>query len=289
MDWTVLVLISAIFLGLKYVTIKKVLFEFKPLPILFLMTAASTIFTLIVFQDINFVLDTKLYGLILLKSLSITISWYFLYQAYKNLEISTVAPLKNLSPMVLVVLSFLFLGEQITLVNHLGIVVLVLSAYALELKGLSNFLDPFKFMKSKFFLYVIIAIITTSFSAILDKIILQDTNYSSVMFFFFLFLSILYFLIIIYRKETLEINELLHSKKYFLLTMLVAVLAFLADVFYFLAVSIPTTAIALIIPFRNTSNLIATILGGRLFSEGNVFYKSVVCFVMLIGILFVVI
>ncbi|MFT4283173.1 MAG: EamA family transporter [Candidatus Woesearchaeota archaeon] len=288
MDWVILVLISAIFLGLKYVTIKKGLFEFKPLPILFFITLLGTLFTLYFVQDIQFILSAQTYTLIILKSLSITISWYFLYLAYKNLDISTVAPLKNLSPVFLVILSFLILGEQITLINYLGIFILILSAYALELKGLNNFLDPFKFMKSKFFIYIIIAIFTTSLSAVLDKVILTQTNYATIMFYFFLFLSIFYFLMLLCKKEIGEIKHLFISKKYFALTILVAMLAFLADTFYFFAVSLPTTAVVLIIPFRNTSNLIATIVGGKLFSEGSVLYKSGVCVVMLVGVLLVV-
>lgn len=128
-----------------------------------------------------------------------------------------------------------------------------------------------------------------SVSAVLDKVILAQTNYSSVMFYFFLFLTIFYFSIMIYKREGAEIKDLFISKNYFLLTFVAATLGFLADTFYFLAASLPTTAVVLIIPFRNTANLIATIVGGKLFAEGNVLYKGGVCAVMLIGVLLVVI
>lgn len=284
MDWILLIFISAVFLGLKKVTIKKVLFEFKPLPILFVISALSTVFMVFFVQDISLSISSLAYGLIILKSLVINVAWYLLYMAYKNLEISIVAPLTNLSPIFLVILSFFVLGEQVTLLNYVGIALLVISAYALRLEGVYKFLEPFKLLKSKFFLFIIIALIGKSTSAVLDKMLLREMNYPSVLFFFFLHVSIFYFLFILYRGETNEITELFVKTKYWFLTFLIAVLAFLADVFYFIAVAIPTTYIVLIIPLRNTANLIATVIGGKLFKEGNVLYKSVVCLVMLFGV-----
>jgi bacterial/archaeal transporter family protein len=283
MEWLILVLISAVFLASRTILTKKILLKNDTLPLLFFVSLISTVVMIFFYKSISLDLTLVVYSLILLKSLVIAVAWFCIYQAYKNLDISTVSPLRNLSPIFLIVLSLIFLGEKASLINYVRIFILIISAYMLETKSFSNLLEPFKFFKTKYFLLIIISMIGNSISAILDKIILKSMNHHSLMFLFYLFLTIIYFIFIASRKNIKSL-KLFSGVKNIILILAISASALLADFSYFMAVTIPGTLIILIIPLRRISTFISTLLGGRLFHEKNLLHKSIICLVMVFAV-----
>jgi len=288
MEWLFLVLISAIFLALRTIFTKKLLIKNETLPMLFFVSLLSTISMLFFYKSISLDLSLAIYILILLKSVVISIGWFCIYQAYKNLDISTVSPLRNLSPIFLMILSLIFLGEKASLINYVGIVLLIISAYLLEIKSFSNLLDPFKFFKTKYFMLIIISMIGNSISAVLDKIILKSIDYYSLMFIFYLFLTIIYFIFISFRNE-LKSLKIFSGTKNITLIFAITFSALLADFSYFMAVAMPSTLIILIIPLRGLSTFISTLFGGKLFHEKNLLHKSIICLIMIFAVFLITI
>ncbi|PLX20382.1 hypothetical protein C0584_06030 [Candidatus Parcubacteria bacterium] len=285
MNWVILILISAAFLSIRAIFTKKILDKNNPIPVLFLVTLFTSLLTLLSGR-VTLSSSFEVFALMFLKSLILTVSWYSIYQAYKHLEISTVAPLRNLSPAILVVLSAIFLGESIGILNYLGIAIMMSAAYMLELRSLSDFLKPFKVFNNKYFLYILVSMVGSSFSAVLDKHIARKVDYFTLIFFYFLFSALMCFLIIVIKKEFQEIKNLL-KKKNIAIVLLVAGATLMADIFYFAVVAIPSTLIVLIIPLRRLSTFITTIIGGNIFKEKNIIYKGAVCLVMLVGVYFI--
>lgn len=288
MEWLFLVLISAIFLASRTIFTKKLLANNNTLPMLFFISLISTISMIFFYKMIDLNLSLLVYGLILLKSSVIAVAWFCIYQAYKNLEISTVSPLRNLSPIFLIILSLIFLGEKASLINYIGIILLIVSAYLLETKSFSKMLEPFKFFKSKYFLLIIVSLIGNSISAVLDKIIIQSTNYYTLMFIFYLFLTILYFVFILIKKD-LKSLSIFSGTKNIVLIFTITFSALLADFSYFMAVAMPSTLIILIIPLRRLSTFISTLLGGKLFHEKNLLHKSIICLIMVFAVFLITI
>jgi len=128
MEWLFLVLISAIFLASRTIFTKKLLIKNETLPMLFFVSLLSSISMLFFYKSISLDLSLAIYILILLKSVVIFIGWFCIYQVYRKLDISTVSPLRNLSPIFLMILSLIFLGEKALLINYVGIVLLIISA-----------------------------------------------------------------------------------------------------------------------------------------------------------------
>ena len=283
MEWLFLVLISAMFLASRTIFTKKLLGKNNTLPILFFVSLISTLSMIFFYKLINLELSLLVYVLIVLKSSVIAIAWLCIYQAYKNLDISTVSPLKNLSPIFLIILSLIFLGEKASLSNYIGIILLIISAYILEIKSFSNMLEPFKFFKSKNFLLIIISLIGNSISAVLDKIILKSTNYYSLMFIFYLFLTTFYFVFIVIKKDIKSLR-IFSGTKNIALIFTISFSALLADFSYFIAVAMPNTLIILIIPLRRLSTFISTLVGGKLFHEKNLLQKSIICLIMIFAV-----
>jgi len=288
MNWVILILISAIFISIRNILTKKLLFKNDPLPIMFLISVFSLIGMIFFKTNIHGNLSMNIYILLIIKSIIIGIVWLCLYQAYKHMNISTISPLRNLSPLFLIIFSLIFLGENITFVNYFGIGLLIISAYALEIKSFRNLLEPLKIFKTKFFGYILISLIGSSISATLDKIILKSINYQSILFFFYLFISIFYLGIIFFKNDFSNIKKLFKPNQ-IVLILLITLSALIADFSYFIAAAIPATLIVLIIPLRRTSTFISTLIGGNFFKEKNIWYKGLICLVMILGVYLIII
>lgn len=283
MTWFSLVLISALFLSFRTILFKKILGDKNTLPVLFLSTLFLTILMLFFYRELSFSLSPFMLFLIIIKSIIIAAGWFFIFQAYKYLPISTVSPLRNLSPVILIVLSFFILGESVSLINYIGIFLLILSAYFLEVKSLKHIFEPLKFFKSKYFLFIFFSMTAGSISAILDKIILKSVDTYSLMFYYFLFISIIYFFVLLFQKEIKSLKPFL-TKSNILTLFLIAVSMFMADMTYFNAVALPGTLIILIIPLRRLSTFLSTLFGGIFFHEKRLLQKSIICLVMIFAV-----
>jgi bacterial/archaeal transporter family protein len=72
--------------------------------------------------------------MILLAAAAGAASWLFYFNALRLAEVSRVAPLDKLSTPIAVVLAVLFLGERPTLLNWLGVALMVGGAYLVSLR-----------------------------------------------------------------------------------------------------------------------------------------------------------
>ena len=286
MNWVILILISAFFVGVDAIVVKKELVKNRSLPVLFLVSILSFALMGFFYSEINLNLPLGIYALILLKTIIISISWLCIYQAYKYLEISTVAPLKNLSPIFLIILSIIFLGESLTAVQFVGVGLILFAGYSLEIHSIHHLLEPLKLFKNKYFIYILISLIGISFSAIIDKTLVKSIDFYTLLFVFFGFISVIYFILLIIKKEFTDVK--IAAQKSYVLIILIAVLALCADFSYFMAISLPATMISLAIPLRRFSTFISTVLGGRLFNEKHLLFKAIVCVVMIVGIYLIV-
>jgi len=193
MIWIIYTLISAFFFGIKDILAKKVLNkDVKPIElvleeffILFL------ILILFFFMKIDFYSYETLWHLYLIKALIVFITTELYFNLLEKYEISTVTPLLNLSPIFLLLLSVIFLSEIISMVQFIGILVILFSTYYLEIiihhhdkeNPHTHHFNLILNIKSIFFLFTTILLLTISMTAILDKMILEKTNVYTNMFF----------------------------------------------------------------------------------------------------------
>ena len=287
MNWVLLALLSALFLGFRSIVYKKALHKHNTLVVLFLSSSMTTIITLSFLPSILFNLSLSVFSLLLLKGVILCFSWFFFFEALKNLPISTVEPLRNLSPIFLLILGFFILGEVPTWMQLTGILVLIFGAYALELDGFHNFLSPFNFFKTKYFLFVVFSLLGNASSAVLDKILLRSISVQTMMFWYFLIISVCYALFIVFKKEKFTVSSTF--KDAWWLILLTALLLFGADLAYFIALSLPGVLVTLLIPIRRLSSLISTFVGGKLFNEKYFLYKTAVCLVLVAGFVLIII
>lgn len=283
MEWVFLILASALFISLKHIITKKILYKYDTVVVLTGLSFGIMIFTLVGYNfNIQFTIPLKILLMVIFKSIIIACSWYGLTYSIKKLGISIADPLTNLSPVFLVILGYFILGERITLLNLLGVIVIIIGGYILELNSLKDLFLPFRQMKDNAHILVAIGLFGISMSAIIDKVVLQFISKQTLMFYFYATLFITYYLISYLHKNLHQLKELIMEKTVML--SFAAILGLLADAAYFVVVKMPTTYITLIIPLRRLSTFVSVLLGGRIYHEKHLIHRAIVSLFLIAGV-----
>lgn len=127
-------------------------------------------------------------------------------------EVSLVTPIHSLNSLFLLILSFIFLNEQITIQKFIGIVIIVVGLSILKKQG--NPLKSLKYIINNtacrlMFLYVFLQ----SMGRILDKyffVTVHPVTYATVLYFF---ISINLYVFLLITKKTKYIKDLYNAKK----------------------------------------------------------------------------
>jgi len=221
--------------------------------------------------------------LIFLKSVFLGFAWYFVYHALRRMEVSFVAPMKNMSPVFLVILSFFILGERLRILQYAGIVVILIGSYLLDLENPRKIFEPFKLLKNKRFVLLLVALVLLSICGILDKVIMGEVNSSTYIFYTYLFLTLFYASFLLIKKFDAKLI-MAPMKEYYFFIILIALAGFFADIIYLFVVAIPGIPISLIIPMKRTSGFFTTVLGGNILHERKIAQKAMASGIMIIGL-----
>ena len=255
-----------------------------------------TVFSLLMFlcflpfaPRINFDLSIGTLGLLYIFATLSVFVWLLLIKAYRHMQLSSVEPLKNLSPLVVLIFAYLFLGETITWSKGGGIALLILGAYILEATlHHANILRPFKLFEGKYMHFMLLSLFLAGITTVLGRYLVLQTSALTALFFLFFFASINLLLIQFIFYEGM--NDIVHVfKTNGILVLVVVAATFISDLAYFTALAFPAANTALIISLRRFSTLLVTLIGGEFFHETRLLTKSVACGVMLIGVYLIIV
>lgn len=190
---------------------------------------------------------------------------------YKALRISPLSlslPFLSVTPVFLIVLSFVLVGQSVSIIGGIGIALITLGGYTLNLSALrSGFFEPVHaILRERGSLYMLIVALIYAVTSTLGKI---GVDHSSAPFFgatYFLALTICMLPIISRRSGKGRFFELLRSN--FRIALLPALFDVAATVSYFYAVSM--TNVAYMISVKRTSLLFGVVYGFLLFGERQV-------------------
>lgn len=286
MNWLVILLFSAFFVAMKKIIIKNCLKKEHTFPLLFWISVAMVFSCTIFYHKIDLVIPAYAMVLVIGKSIILAIAWYLVLHVLKKMDISLLDPITNLSPLFLVVLSFFILGERLTPIQYIGIMVIISGIYYLEFLHGNSIFEPFKKLKDKNMLLVLCSLVLISICAISDKIILKYINFYTLFFYNYLFLAIIYLAVILKKGY---VSDLVHVvKKDYHYVLVIMIVSFFADLSYFYVVAMPNIAISLIIPIKRLSTLITSIIGGFFFHESSLWHRASSCGLMILGVYFLV-
>ncbi|MDD5650520.1 MAG: DMT family transporter [Candidatus Nanoarchaeia archaeon] len=289
MIWIVYALLSAMFSTVSTIFRKKTIEKEHSITFLTANKLFQLVALLVILPFINFYLSLATYSIIAIIAVLSIESDIFWTKALKRLNISIATPLTNLSPAIIVILAYFILGEKITFLQLIGVILIVFGAYVLEADhGLTNtkqFL--LKLKKSKYSILLFLSLIIGGFSAIGERYMLGNKfiDPMNLLFFSYLFTTIL---VLTFQlnddKNLIKVKQTIKRSKFPLIVTAIAGL--LNTAFYYLAIK--TAYISLVMPILLTSTLLTTIIGGELFKENNILYKSVACLIMLLGVFLII-
>ena len=138
---------------------------------------------------------------LLVSSLAETIYFLGLGNAYESGDLSIVYPVARSSPVFVTIAAALFLGETISLIGLLGILIIFIGVYVLHLKGLTrdDLVAPITYLMSGSSRYAVIAALGTTVYSITDK--LGVTTVDPLLYSFWLGFSVTGMMIIVTLKR----------------------------------------------------------------------------------------
>jgi uncharacterized membrane protein len=273
MDWYYLILISSGLNGLS------TLIEKNALKKEYATEFSSTIAPLVALISLLFIplanFNISLWQLLLIAAWSAVNAYSYLLaaRAFRHGEISaSSAALGSLPTLVVVVLAFLFLSEQLSLIQYAGIVGMIAATYMLffRVPKRGSRQSPYS---SRYKYIMLLAVVISGIASVFNKYAISGVNpytffiLSSVFMsaFFAVFISLKY-------KGVREIVQTVRSYK--LPLSVNAVLTVGYRLSYYLALVMAPVALAQ--PLSNTFYVIITVaIGGLIFREGNLRRKLV--------------
>jgi transporter family protein len=296
--WILLGLISSLFLGLYDVCKKHALNQNAVLPVLFFATLFSFLPMLVVLGGMHwapdmmrqtcFYLPEATSGQhlhLLVKSLIIFVSWTLAYFAMKHLPISIVSPVRASGPVWTLIGALLIFHERPEPMQWAGMAVVFMSYFAFSLIGRK---EGVHFHRSRWILYIFLATLVGTLSALYDKYLIQQLGYAPMLVqFWFAFYNLILFggTVLLFwlpnRRRTT-------SFRWRWSIPLIGLLLTAADLIYFHAVRNPDALIVILSILRRSSVVVSFTIGSLLFGDVNRRVKAWALAGVLAGVILIV-
>ncbi len=214
------------------------------------------------------------------------IAFVFYIKALKLSPMSLTLPFLSLTPVFLIFVSFIILGELVSLQGALGILCIASGSYVLNLHEVKNGLTaPLRaIIKEKGSILMIITAIIYSITSSLGKMAII---HSSALFFgaiYFILFTIVFSIIVI-LKERKEVKIFISEGKYNSL-IVPGICQSIMVISHMIAISI--AKVAYMISLKRTSLLIGVIYGYFLFKEKHIKERLSGAILMFIGFVLIV-
>ncbi|WP_182865346.1 EamA family transporter [Rhodopirellula sp. JC639] len=309
MSWILLSIVSATLLG-AYDAAKKWSVQGNAVPVVLLTTVSigallysplviwSTFWAETIPSDRLVVrsLSWREHGLIAAKSVLVGASWTFAFSALKHLPLSIGAPIRATSPFWTILIAIAFFGERPTLMQWLGIAVVLIGFWRFTLVGRR---EGIRFTRNRWVALMVAATLLGACSSIYDKWLLQRAGFDPVTMQAWFTIDLVPVMVPLalwwYRfdapRGSLSAGSVGEAGgrpaqpfRWRWSIAMVSPLLILADWFYFVALSDPTALVSVVSVVRRSSVVIALGFGAKALSEANFRAKSLCVGVILFGV-----
>lgn len=211
-------------------------------------------------------------------------------KAIKNSDLSLTIPLLSFTPLFLLIMSPIILGQYPTLLGIIGVILIVIGSYVLNIKRRiltterrnSDYLDPFKAMvEKKGPKLMLIAAFMLSITSSIDKIGVLNSSP--------LFWAVSVHLFTSVTLAPVLIQEFRNHKKFtgmdIRLLFAVGFFSALAIVTQFIAITM--LLVPYVIAIKRTSAIMSVLLGYLIFKEKGVKGRLLGSVIMVLGVVFI--
>lgn len=285
MTWFFVALLSSFLSAFAAISQKKVLFKLNPVEFSFHLSVVNLVFAVPFFFFVNYeTINSYNLFILFIKSVLGVLAFLCVMTALKNLQISNALPLLALTPGLVAIFAYLFLGESLKTFEVIGLISLIVGTYILESKSLKEIFFPLNvFLKSKYHHYILAALLLFTASSVMDKFLLVKLNFTpiSLTAFQHLYFAFLFLIIFLISEKKFDKSKIFANKKDYLWIALISVLTL--GYRFTQVVSISMSSVALTLAVKRTSVLWSTIIGGKIFKDSNLLKKIIAVLFILLG------
>ncbi|HAO81478.1 MAG: hypothetical protein UV57_C0004G0017 [Parcubacteria group bacterium GW2011_GWD2_43_10] len=290
MSWSIFALLAALLTGVVSLLEKKTLLREHATSFAAAYAIVAFIASLFFLPVTDFSAVTPITLVIVAIGTSFGASAFLLIaKAVRHLEISTVSPLMVIEPGLVAILALALLGEKLTSMQVLGIAVLIIGTFFLEIASLKEFKDSAKaFLKSPYIHYVFWAMLLYGLGSIFDRLVLSRLGLTPPTYIIIshLFLAVILLVVLSWKYQGMsDLRHVWHNAGW--LVLMIGAITILRSFFQMQAVAL--ASVGLVIAIKRTSALFATVIGGELWHEHNLVKKIIASCIMVLGAVFVVI
>lgn len=286
MEWFIFALGAAILTAVASVIEKKVLFKQHATEFSATLAVINFLVTLPVFFLVDFNIAPLIWFLIVASALFASAGFLFVAKAVRHMEISAASPLLNFGPGFTAILAIFILGEVLTGLNVVGILILIAGSYVLEIDFRSHdLMTPFrKIYRSRYIHYIFLALASYSVSAVMGKYVLGFVSPVTLLFTEQMFIALI-FLGIMQRYDGVKgvVNGVKKMGWWLLLIAIITV-----TYRYLQTVAMKMAYVSLVMPIKRLCTLFATVIGGGIFREQGLYQKILACLIMILGAFLVI-
>ncbi len=215
------------------------------------------------------------------------VAFLLVIRSIRHMEISEVSPIIAIGPAIAAIFGFIFLREYLSMLQVIGLVVIVFGIYILELKNIKNLFSPFQnILSNKYIHFILIAQLLYGITDVLCKAVLSKYHMNPELYLFYyqLFLALFYFILLQVKQNKFE-HVAKTSRQQILLIIVIAILTLGYRVSHLYAISLISIGIAIAV--HRSSTLITTVIGGRLYKEGHILHKAFAAVIVIAGVVLV--
>ncbi len=283
MSWFIYAFVCALSLATADALSKKALDDnTDPYIVAWVRTGYAAPFIAVIIPFIDIPELDRVFFMITFLAVPLDIIAVLLYiRAIKVSPLSLTLPFLSLTPIFLIVTSYIFLGEKPDKFGFTGIILVVIGAYLLNVHTISQgFLAPFKAIaKEKGSVLMIIVAFIFSIGACLGKIAVQHSSPAFFSVIYIFLLSLFLFIIISFKSKHFLSKSISRPVPFIFIGMLIAIMI----ITHLKAISL--IEVSYMVSVKRLSILFGVIYGVVIFKETNVKERFLGASVMISGII----
>ena len=286
--WIIYALLAAISDASRLAISKRLTGEFRPIQIVFLASIISFPVLLGAFYSyIDFsVMTPSLWALVIFETGFMYVGGsVLLNEALKKSDFSIVMPIMTLSPIFLLILEPIFLGERAGILGLIGVLLSLSGSYFLNFNKRSDgFLEPLKHLVyDKGAQLALLAGLTFSFGAVIDRYVMRTIPVEMYSILFMGFGALISFFILVFKKQVTTLNK---SSSFKFLLLLLGI--FMAGNVIFSLIPMKDHLGAYTLSIKRFSGLFGIIIAYLFFHEKESFKQRLLAAMIMIAGVFLI-
>lgn len=284
MAWFFLTIAAVFFIAIETVVEKKTLIRARSLE----FAAMFAFGNVIVLMPFVFVADysqisVSVLGMIFLAALPSAGASFLVFKTIKHNQLSEAAPILALMPLVVTIFAYIFLGEKLTGLQLLGILLIVGGMIFMELKNFRLHGGIFTKGRGKYIGYIFLYLLIGGISAMFDRIILfqYKTNILTYLILIQIFIAANYAMFFLCKKNLIK-DLKISIKQSWKIIFFISLLTVAHRYMYASAIQV-AVSMGLVVAVYKLSSLFHVFAGGKFFAEDGIFRKAIASIIILSG------